>query len=322
MRNLPTAQSNLLLTSWDKGEDAALWEIDRDRLGILTVDFITPVEDDPYRFGEIAAANSLSDVFAMGGRPLVALNVVGFPSSCAAMQILQDILSGGAAKIIESGAVLGGGHTVQDNEPKYGLVVFGEVERGKEWRTEGARPGDALIITKPLGSGIAVTAIKGGLIPPNTAAEISDVMAMLNDIRRADISNDLRSAIHACTDVTGFGLAGHALDMLPQHLNLSIFTDALPVFPQVAELAQMGLIPAGSYANRAHAERRISNEAPTDRMRTFATDIAFDPQTSGGLLMAVEWDAAKELAERLLPLFPSTTVIGEFSKGNGTLRLI
>ena len=310
------------MTSWEGGEDAALWRIDDERIGILTVDFVTPVVDNPVQYGEIAAANALSDVFAMGGTPLIALNVVGFPADCEPMDTLKGILEGGARKVIEARAMLAGGHSIQDQEPKYGLVVFGEVESGKEWRTRGAKCGDALVITKPLGTGIAITAMKAGLLSREEAACATSSMCALNDLRGAKMSDDLLGSIHACTDVTGFGLAGHVLDMLAPDMNLAIYTEKLPLFPGVGNFADMGLIPAGAYANRGHYGRLVSNEAPSEEMQTLANDIIYDPQTSGGLLLAVEWDASTELQERLRPLFPHTCVIGEFSDGDGTLRVI
>ncbi len=319
MNGLPPADDDALLASWGGGEDAALWRIDERRLGILTVDFITPVVDDPARFGEIAAANALSDVFAMGGRPLIALNVVGFPTACAPIETLQDILAGGAAKVCEAGALLAGGHSVQDEEPKYGLAVFGEVAVGKEWRVRGAREGDALLLTKPLGTGIAVTAIKAGLFPEEATRTAIESMAALNDIRRADIPDALRANIHACTDVTGFGLAGHALDMLDDGLALTLYGDRLPLLPQVGGMAAMGMIPAGAYANREHTGDRVDCEASGERQHI--ADVLFDPQTSGGLLLAVARDAAEDLAIRLRGAFPHTTVIGAFTAGDRRIRV-
>ena len=287
----------------------------------MTVDFITPVVDDPRRFGEIAAANSLSDVFAMGGRPFVALNVVGFPTSCQPIGVLQEILAGGADKVIEAGAVLAGGHSVQDEEPKYGLVVFGEVRTGEEWRVDGARAGDALILTKPLGTGIAATAIKAGLLPEDAASEAIKNMCQLNDLSGTGISRDLRGCIHACTDVTGFGLAGHALDMTGEGLTLNIRASALPILPGVLDMSVMGLIPAGGYSNREHSGALAAIET-SDEMKTFVSDILFDPQTSGGLLLAVERDAADEMLAALKGLFPHSAVIGEFSAGTRHIRTI
>lgn len=315
------------MASWSHGEDAALWELDDERIGILTVDFITPVVDDPRRFGEIAAANALSDVFAMGGRPLVALNVVCFPTSCEPLSVLEEILQGGAAKIGEAGAVLAGGHSVQDEEPKYGLVVFGEVRVGREWRVDGARSGDVLLLTKALGTGIAATAIKAGLLPPADALAAAESMAALNNMSALKLPDDLRGAIHACTDVTGFGLAGHALDMLGEperNLSMRLDASALPILPGALEMAAMGMVPAGSYANKdysgAHVRIDISDAA---RARAIS-DVVFDPQTSGGLLLAVAPDAAEGLLARLKTRFPSASRVGDVSESPGegrTLRI-
>ena len=314
-----------MLTSWSHGEDAALWRIDDERIGILTVDFITPVVDDPRRFGEIAAANSLSDVFAMGGRPLVALNIVGFPTSCQPIGVLQEILLGGADKVIEAGAVLAGGHSVQDEEPKYGLVVFGEVRSGREWRVDGARQGDLLILTKPIGTGIAATAIKAGLFPNDAAAVAVRNMCQLNDWTKCAFTDEQLRCIHSCTDVTGFGLAGHALDMVGDGLTLSISMDSLPVLPGVWEMSSMGLIPAGGYSNREHSGARVSIEIESSEKMTFASDVFFDPQTSGGLLFAVERDAANEILSAVRNIFPDSALIGEFTErsvGGAELRVI
>lgn len=321
LRSLPPTESGLLLASWAHGEDAALWEIDANRLGVLTLDFITPVVDDPGRFGEIAAANALSDIFAMGGRPLVALNVVCFPTSREPIETLRNILAGGALKAKEAGAVIAGGHSVQDEEPKYGLVVFGEVDRGREWRVSGAKAGDALILTKPLGAGIITTAIKAGLLPEEHLAPAIESMTKLNDLRRANIGPDTLETIHACTDVTGFGLAGHASDMLDDGIALTLYAERLPVLPGAEEMAAMGMIPAGSYSNRHFSEKRVVFETSDKRARTLADDIIYDPQTSGGLLLAVDSDAAGDLLSLLRPVFPMAERIGEFCGGRGNIRV-
>ena len=319
------AKSDRLLASWAHGEDAALWTIDDERIGILTVDFITPVVDDPRKYGEIAAANALSDVFAMGGRPLIALNVVGFPTSCEPIGVLQEILQGGAEKVIEAGAILAGGHSVQDDEPKYGLVVFGEVRRGEEWRVDGARDGDVLILTKPLGTGIAATAIKAGLMDAANVASVTESMATLNDLNALKLSGNLRSGIHACTDVTGFGLAGHALDMLGEperELSMTIDAASLPILPSVADMAAMGMVPAGSYANRDHGGAHVLIDVADRDAARLASDIVFDPQTSGGLLLSVALEAAEELSAKLREKFPGAAIVGKIKKSPGEGRTI
>lgn len=284
----------------------------------MTIDFITPVVDDPKRFGEIAAANSLSDVYAMGGRPIIALNVVCFPTSCEPISVLQDILEGGARKVIEARTMLAGGHSVQDEEPKYGLVVFGEVESDEMWTVGSAKEGDSLILTKPIGTGIAVTAIKAGLFSPeNTeAAELN--MARLNAVPPL-LPKRLRMAVNACTDLTGFGLASHALDLASEGVSLEIDCAKIPLLPGIAEMADMGLIPAGSYENKKYIGAKVVNYSPMGR---FAEDIAFDPQTSGGLLLAIPPREAEEVAAILRKNgFAETALIGRFIKGEEKLIL-
>lgn len=308
-----------LLAAWGRGEDAALWRLGDGRLGVLTVDFITPVVDDPFAFGAIAAANSLSDVWAMGGRPIIALNVVCFPTSCEPIETLHQILLGGAQKARDAGVMLAGGHSVQDAEPKYGLVVFGEVDEARAWKTSGARAGDALILTKAVGTGIAVTAIKAGLFSEGDAAAASASMSTSNDVQRGAPAG-LFDAVRAATDVTGFGLAGHALDMIGDELDLSLDLASVPVLPGVDEAADMGLIPAGAYSNKAMYEKHVSVETAPD-LATRAADIAYDPQTSGGMLLAVDPSSADAMLEHLRRNFPAASKIGEFRAGSGLLRI-
>ncbi len=311
-------RSEELLASWNHGEDAALWKITDERIGILTVDFITPVVDDPRRFGEIAAANSLSDVYAMGGRPVVALNVVCFPTSCEPLSVLQEILEGGARKMIEARAMLAGGHSVQDEEPKYGLVVFGEVESDEMWTVGSAKEGDSLILTKPIGTGIAVTAIKAGFFSPEDTAAAELNMAKLNAVPQL-LPKRLRRAVNACTDLTGFGLASHALDLASEGTSLTIDCAKIPLLPGIAGMADMGLIPAGAYENRKYVGDKVVNESSLGR---FAEDIVFDPQTSGGLLFAVPPREAQEIVGILTENgFPESAVIGSFVKGEEKLLL-
>lgn len=308
-----------LLASWNRGEDAALWAIDEKRLGILTVDFITPIVDSPVKFGEIAAANSLSDIYAMGGRPILALNVVCFPTDCEPLSVLQEILLGGANKVIEAGVMLAGGHSVRDEEPKYGLVVFGEVERDKTWTVGGAKPGDALILTKPLGTGIAVTAIKAGFFSENNIEAAAESMAKLNAAPSA-LSDEIRRAVTSCTDLTGFGLAGHALDLPAEGAALEIDFASLPLLPGIGEMADMGLIPAGAYTNREHSKKKVFISPDLGQ---FAQDVVFDPQTSGGLLISIpEKYGTRLLGELRRGGFNDAARIGGFTKGDRTLRLL
>ncbi len=286
-------------------------------MGILTVDFITPVVDDPFVWGQIAAANSISDVFAMGGSPLVALNVVAFPLNCLPIEMLKRLMEGGASKVSESGAFLMGGHSVEDKEPKYGLCVFGEVERSAMWRTAGARPGDALVLTKPLGAGIAATGIKAQMAEPALVDEAVKWMTKLNDLPRA-MSAALRAQVHSATDVTGFAFAGHALDMLSDHsVDLVLDVDSLPALPGAADLASMGLLPSGAYRNEhLYAPLMDGLESLPQESR----DLLFDPQTSGGLLLAAPPDAAEDLVRIARERgFDRTRVVGTFKQGTGRI---
>jgi selenide,water dikinase len=320
LAEIPHIENERILATWSGGEDAALWKIDERRLGILTVDFITPVVDDPRIWGQIAAANSISDVYAMGGRPIVALNVVGFPTKKLDLSVLKRILEGGFSKTREAGAFLVGGHSVQDDEPKYGLVVYGETEIDMKWQTAGAREGDSLILTKPVGTGVAITAIKANMIEdPATAAEATRWMTTLNDLP-GRLSDDLRRAVRAATDVTGFGLAGHILDMLSGGgLDFRLSLDRVPLLPGVRELADMGMIPEGSYRNRAaYAERvDVGGDFPEAWL-----DMLYDAQTSGGLLLALPPERAEETLKVCRDCgFEHAAIIGRFESGGGRIRV-
>lgn len=253
---------------------------------IQTLDFFTPVVDDPYTFGQIAAANSLSDIYAMGGEPAVALNIAGFPN-CLDPEVLGEILAGGAEKVKEAGAVLAGGHTVQDEEPKYGLSVTGFVHPKRLWSNAGARPGDWLILTKPLGAGLISTGIKAGMVEEAVWQEAVNVMKSLNQKAKRVLE---QFPVHACTDVTGFGLAGHGMEMArASGVTLEIWLNRVPVMAGATELAQMGLVPAGAYRNREYVQEEIEAEGAED----YELDIMMDPQTSGGLLACIEGSAGE-----------------------------
>lgn len=283
------------------------------------MDFITPVVDSPEYFGKIAAANSLSDVYAMGGKPIIALNVVCFPVECEPLDVLKEILNGGAQKAIEAGAMLAGGHSVEDEEPKYGLVVFGEVKKDKIWTVGTAKPGDVLILTKPIGTGIAVTAIKAELFSKENIDVAVQIMATLNSIPKV-LSEEICKTVTACTDVTGFGLAGHSLDLLSEGTALEIEMDRLPLLPGIEEMSSMGLIPAGAYKNKDHSGSKVINES---KMGLFAEDLVFDPQTSGGLLIAIPPEYETELLRQLHGGgFANSTRIGQFVEGPNVIKLI
>lgn len=310
-----------MISSWSSGEDAAMWHIDENRIGILTLDFVTPIVDDPYKWGEIAAANALSDVFAMGGKPMIALNIVAFPVKTLDLSILEKILLGGHKKVSEAGGLLVGGHSIEDEEPKYGLCVFGEVQREQMWQVTGAKPGDVLILTKPVGTGVISTAIKADMIEDETGAEESiRWMSTLNDLPLT-LEKDLLGCVHACTDVTGFGLVGHTLDMLSAGgLDLTMGLQNIPLLPGAIGLAEMGLVPAGTYNNRIQYEDAVLNIK--DHPETHV-DMIFDAQTSGGLLLAVPEREGQKMVDRIrLAGFERTAIIGTLQEGRGNIRLV
>ena len=258
---------------------------------IQTVDFFTPIVDEPYWFGQIAAANALSDVYAMGGVPKTAMNLVAFPLKEMDLSVLRQIIQGGLDKLTEAGVVLMGGHSVEDRELKYGLSVTGFVHPDKVLTKKNIKAGDLLILTKPLGTGIINTAIKGGLASPELIERTTRLMATLN--RQAAEAME-HSEVHACTDITGFGLLGHLAEMVVDSgLGLEIHTRDLPIIPEALEFAAMGLVPAGAHRNREFRVPMIDFGPSVDPIMQ---DILFDPQTSGGLLICV----AREEAEPLL----------------------
>ena len=285
---------------------------------IQTVDFFTPVVDDPYTFGQIGAANALSDVYAMGGDAKVALNIVGFPN-CLDPSILGDILAGGADKVMESGAVLVGGHSVQNDEPLYGLCVSGFVHPDKIWKNYGAQPGDILILTKQIGSGIVNTAEKAEMGDSDSLREAITVMSSLN--RKPSLA--LRDfPVHACTDVTGFGLLGHLHEMVDaSNVTARVLVDEIPVINNARDYAEEGLVPEGSYKNRHYT----GNDVDLGNCDASWFDILYDPQTSGGLLFALPADKA-DAAMRALKeahLDTKAAVIGEVTEpGEKRIELI
>lgn len=296
----------MLLVGTETSDDAAVYQISEELAVIQTVDFFTPVADDPYLFGQIAAANALSDVYAMGGEPKLALNLAAFPN-CLDIEILGEILRGGADKVMEAGAVLAGGHTISDEEPKYGLCVTGFVHPQKMWKNYGAEPGDVLILTKPLGSGILSTAVKGELAAEKEIQGAVKAMTTLNKYA-AELARGFE--VHSCTDVTGFGLAGHAMEMAKgSRKTFVIHTEKIPVLSGAQEYAEMGLIPAGAYRNREYLEEDIES-----RICGWREDLLFDPQTSGGLLLAVTPEDAGKLMEKLSGLELPSAVIGEVTE--------
>ncbi|TEU03962.1 MAG: selenide, water dikinase SelD, partial [Dehalococcoidia bacterium] len=261
---------------------------------IQTIDFITPIVDDPYTFGQIAAANALSDVYAMGGKPLTAMNVVCFPIQSQDISVLGEILRGGWDKLREAGVALVGGHSIEDPELKYGLSVTGVVHPAKMVTKEGAKTGDKLILTKPLGTGIVSTAIKGGVAGEEAVARIAVSMTTLNK-RASELMQE--AGVHACTDITGYGLLGHACGMIEDGpVCMEIHVTAIPCFPEAKGLAQMGLVPGGTQRNR---EFRLNMIEQAYEIGDDMWNILFDPQTSGGLLISVPAREAEALLQNL-----------------------
>ncbi len=259
---------------------------------IQTVDLFTPIVDDPYMFGQIAAANSLSDVWAMGGEPAVALNIVGFPN-CLDPAILGEILAGGADKVKEAGAVLVGGHSVQDDEPKYGLCVSGFVHPDKIFKNYGCRPGDVLVLTKQIGSGIINTAIKADIASASAVREAQTVMASLN--KKAKRAAD-GCRISACTDITGFGLLGHCAEMASaSEVTFELKVRDIAYFEDAIDYAKMGLVPAGTYKNRGYSGQKVD----AGSVEEYYLDLLYDPQTSGGLLFSVAREDLGTLLQNL-----------------------
>jgi selenide,water dikinase len=283
-----------LLVGINYMDDAAVYRLTDDIALVQTIDFFTPIVDDPFDFGRIAAANALSDVYAMGGKPLTAMNVVAFPIKKMDQNILKEILKGGYEKIQEAGALLVGGHSIEDNEIKYGLSVTGIVHPNEILTNADARPGDRLVLTKPLGTGIIATALKGGKASQEALAKITESMTTLN---RVASEVTLEIGANACTDITGFGFLGHAVEMATaSDVGISIHWQSVPFFPEAEEYASIGMVPGGTGRNREFASCRVESAGT---IPPAIVDILYDAQTSGGLLISVAAEKAQGLLERL-----------------------
>jgi len=291
-------------------DDAGVYVLDDNTALVLTVDFFTPIADDPYTFGAIAATNALSDVYAMGGRPLAALNVCCFPAA-GDKAVLREILRGGADKVAEAGAVIAGGHTVRDQDLKYGMAVVGVVHPQKVITNAGARPGDKLVLTKPIGTGLLATARRKDAI---TEAEFQPAIAVMLELNRAAATAMSEQGAHGCTDVTGFGLLGHAQEMAAaSKVALAIDRPEVPLLPGALKCAQAGHVPGGARANYNHFCDWIEGQ-----LDEFWAPVLFDPQTSGGLLISIPPDNVGPLIRQLSSrsaAFPTATIIGEVLPG-------
>lgn len=318
MRLLPKVNKDEnLLVGIETSDDAAVYKIDDNTAIIQTVDFFTPVVDDPYIYGQIAAVNSLSDVYAMGGTPKLAMNIICFPS-CLDSNIVAEILKGGYDKIKEAGALLIGGHTIEDEEPKYGLSVSGFINPKDVVTNANAKVGDVLILTKPIGSGILNLAYRGELIKDKEYNSLIENMLTLNSFARDKM---MEVGINACTDITGFGLLGHMIEMSEgSDVSIKLYSKDIPILEGALEYAKMGLVPEGAYSNEKFIKDKIKVNDTVERV---LLDILYDPQTSGGLLISV----AKEKSNKLLELLKENTtdysVIGEvIDKRNYEIEII
>lgn len=294
LKGLPRLSHPDVLVGFNQADDAGVFRINEQLALVLTVDFFPPIVDDPYQFGQIAAANALSDVYAMGGRPLTGLNVVAFPMGDLPDEYLTEILRGGGDKVAEAGAVIVGGHSIKDKELKYGVAVTGIIDPKRIVTNGGARPGDRLFLTKPLGTGLITTAIKRDAAPPALEMIVVNQMAQLN---KGPAELMVKHNCHSATDITGYGLLGHTLEMAEaSDVTIRIDSAVVPMMPQALELADAGMIPGGAETNREYVMDHV----------TIANDVAdnlkvvlYDPQTSGGLLIALAEKDADAFAEEL-----------------------
>ena len=299
-----------LLVGAQTGDDAAVYRLNDETALIFTVDFFPPIADDPYQFGAIAAANALSDVYAMGGKPMMALNVVGFPADLA-QSMLADVLKGGYAKAAEAGCLIVGGHTIDDPEPKYGMAVIGTVEPGKQMTNAGAKPGDVLVLTKPLGTGIITTAGKQGKVSDNVIQAALDTMATLN---KSASEAMMAVGANACTDVTGFGMMGHLKSMVrASGVGATVNASSIPVLPGAWELLDQGIAPGGTHRN-LNSVNDVMNWHP--ELTESQQIMLCDAQTSGGLLISVPSAKSTDLLSKLQEAGTlAAQVVGEITEG-------
>jgi selenide, water dikinase len=312
MKSVNIPKNENVLVGTETADDAGVYKLTNDTALVQTVDYITPIVDDPFTYGRIAACNSLSDVYVMGGKPLTALNIVCFPVSKFKLDVLTEILKGGLSVLKEAGVQLLGGHSVEDNEMKYGLSVTGIVHPDKILRNTGLRDGDVIILTKPLGTGMIGTAVKADMCKPEFFKEYIRWMTTLNSVipQLAE-----KFEIHACTDVTGFGLIGHLKEMIgADNFTVDVDTKSIPVLPGAKECAESGMIPAGMYRNRSYIGSmcEINQSVPQ-----YMADIIFDPQTSGGALVSISKDDTFSVLEFLKENgFENSNIVAEVKKSD------
>ena len=303
-----------LLVGFDKSDDASVYKVSEDLALVQTVDFFPPIADDPYLFGQIAATNALSDVYAMGGEPKLALNLLCVPENMP-KEAVHQLLKGGYDKVYEAGTIITGGHSILDPEPKYGLAVTGFVHPDKVLTNSGARPGDVLLFTKPIGIGVLTTAAKVDMASEESMALAYRMMTTLNKSARDAM---VKYNVHACTDVTGFGLLGHTFEMAQgSDVEITLHVDAIDMIHEALELARIGILPAGMYRNRKYAQPGVD----AGEIELAKQDLLYDPQTAGGLLMAVAPEDADALFEELKTTVPSAQRIGTVAEYTGGKRI-
>ena len=306
MSHLPTFSDPNLIVGFDTSDDALVYKVRDDLAVVQTVDFFPPVVDDPFLYGQIAAANSLSDIYAMGGDPSLAMNLICFPT-CLPVEVMAQIMEGGYSKVKEAGAIIAGGHTIDDPTPKYGLCVTGFMHPKDVLPNSTCREGDLLVLTKPIGLGVLNTAAKAQMTDDATLKLITDTMAHLNKYAKDGVVKV--GGAHACTDVTGFGLLGHASEMaLGSKKTIELFSKDIPILPHAAEFAKMGLVPAGAYENMHHIEKDVSMASDVPQ---YLADLLSDPQTSGGLLVSMDEKHALELVKELNGITPCAQIVGQ-----------
>jgi selenide,water dikinase len=320
LQALPLISHPNLIAGMEHAEDAGVYRLTEDLAIVQTVDFFTPIVDDPYTFGQVAAVNALSDVYAMGGQPLTAMNIVCFPVRKMDIAILQQILLGGFSKMREAGVTLVGGHSVEDDELKYGLSVTGIVHPDKVLKNRGALAGDRLILTKPLGTGIASTAVKAGMAGEALLAKSIRCMTTLN--KAAAELMTATSGVHACTDITGFGFLGHACEMVAESgVGMKINAATVPFFNEIRDFVEDGIVPAGLHRNRNFRMSMIDRKTG---FPDWLVDIFFDPQTAGGLLIALAADQAEGLAAKMRAQgLSDAAIVGEIiAEPAGRIQLV
>ena len=310
LKNLPLLRDPRLLVGFETADDAAVYALSDEMALISTVDFFPPMVEDPDLFGRIAAANALSDIYAMGGRPLLALSLVCFPENPGNQAALAGILAGGAAKIMEAGAVLAGGHSIYDHEPKYGLAVTGLIDPSRLWRNHTGTAGDALILTKPLGVGLVLNAARAGLA---SAEELSAAAATMERLNKYAAEKAAGFDIHAVTDITGFGLLVHAAEMAGEDKTLVLDFDSLPLLPGALAFAAEYLATAAGQRNRRHLNARVD----LGNISEDAEEVLFDPQTSGGLLISLPMSQAAGLCAEIKKDDPAAAIVGQVEARRG-----